>query len=279
MKIRRARPLAGALALALGVIAGTQALGVATARAAVAELEQSGQAPSPPSQHRSGAIPALTGPVVDDAGILDAGTRHDLERLAMQVKGSKGAEIVVLTVRTTAPLDEFSYGMKVTSAWKLGSAEKDDGLLFLIAVDDHHARFFTGYGLEGVLPDGRLGEILDRFVVPRFRAGDYPGGIRAGMGEIARVLETEYDGQGAPSVRRQRARDVGPPLIFWIFVVFLLLRIFLGSRRGFYGPVFWGGGFGGPMSGGFGGGFGGGGGGGFGGGGGGFGGGGAGRSW
>src|SRR6185369_16998749 len=152
---------------------------------------------------REPGIPPLAGPVVDVAEILDYDERV-LESLAYDVKQATSAEIAVLTVRTTAPLDEFTYGMKVLKAWKLGSAEKDDGLLLLVAVDDHRARFFTGYGLEGVLPDGRLGAILDRFVIPGFRSGDYARGIRAGMTEIARILKTEYGGEAAPPSSRPR---------------------------------------------------------------------------
>src|SRR5205085_1748837 len=124
--------------------------------------------PPSPASSKEPAVPPIPAPVVDTAGILDADDERVLESLAYDVRQTTSAEIAVLTVRTTAPLDEFTYGMKVVSAWQLGSAEKDDGLLLLVAVDDHRARFFPGYGLEGVLPDGRLGAILDRFVVPEF---------------------------------------------------------------------------------------------------------------
>jgi uncharacterized protein len=238
----------------------------------------------PPAQSaspRAQGIPPLDGPVVDTAGILDAGDKRAIESIAYEVKQKTSAEIAVLTVRTTAPLDEFTYGMKVTSAWKLGSAEKDDGLLLLVAVDDHRARFFTGYGLEGVLPDGRLGLILDRFVIPHFKAGDYRGGIRAGMTEIARILETEYGGEAEKRPRATASGGIATAILLAAIVVFLMvLSSGTPYRRRRYPPIFWGGGgFGGGFGGG-GGGFGGGGfGGGFGGGGGGFGGGGAGRSW
>jgi len=230
--------------------------------------------------HAVAGVPALAGPVVDTAGILGAADRRELESIAWDVKQKTSAEIAVLTVRTTAPLDEFTFGMKVVDAWKLGSAEKDDGLLLLVAVDDHRARFFTGYGLEGVLPDGRLGAILDRFVVPHFRGGDYAGGIRDGMSEIARILETEYDGEARP---RRPSAGSGFATFGMILAVVFFLFVFgsmMTPRRRRYPPIFWGGGFGGGFGGG-GGGFGGGGfgGGGFGGGGGGFGGGGAGRGW
>ena len=67
----------------------------------------------------------------------------------------------MLTVESTAPEDIFDYGLRVAEAWQLGSREKDDGLLLVVASRDRKLRFFTGYGLEGVLPDGKLGRILD----------------------------------------------------------------------------------------------------------------------
>jgi uncharacterized protein len=235
-------------------------------------------------------IPKLTGPVVDPANVIAPAEAKALGDLAWELKQKTGAEIAVLTVRSTAPEDVFDYGMRVAEAWKLGSAEKDDGLLLVVAVDDHRAQFFTGYGLEGILPDGKVGAILDDYVVPAFRQGDYGGGIYAGMRAAAEVIAANagvtLSGTPAQPVRRPRRR-ASPFAFLWILIV---LWVLLGSRRRRlgYGPFLFGsgfggrrGGFGGTLGGGFGGGFGGGGGGlgGFGGGGGGFGGGGAGRGW
>ncbi|HYC54943.1 MAG TPA: TPM domain-containing protein [Candidatus Binatia bacterium] len=264
----------------------TVAVLAAPAQHALAARVTDGE-PPPPAESApatSAGIPALRGPVMDEANILDAATEASLQRLSMDVKARTGAEIAVLTVKTTRPLDEFSYGLKVVETWKLGSAERDDGLLLLVAVEDRKTRFFSGYGLEGVLPDGRLGGVLDTAVVPGFRAGNYAAGITAGMREIARILLTEYDHGtvkkpvAQPASRRQGGWASLLPLLILFAIVAMTRR---NRRRRSFFPIFWGGGFGGPMGGGWGGGFGGGGGGfgGFGGGGGGFGGGGAGRSW
>jgi uncharacterized protein len=238
-------------------------------------------------------IPPVTGPVVDQADVIDDARARAITNLAFELKQKTGAEIAVLTVRTTAPEDIFQYGMRVADAWKLGSAEKDDGLLLVVAVDDRKAHFFTGYGLEGMLPDGKLGGILDEYVVPAFRQGDYGGGSYAGLRTGAEVIAADagvtLSGTPAQPVRRRVRRGPSPFAWIWIIIVLWVLFGRRGRRRGGFIPPFFGGGFGGhggggyggTLGGGFGGGFGGGGGGfgGFGGGGGGFGGGGAGRGW
>ena len=229
-------------------------------------------------------IPPLTGPVVDLAGLLSPPQAARLDALARELQSKTGAQIAVLTVESTAPEEIFDYGLRVAETWQLGDREKDDGLLLLVASRDRKLRFFSGYGLEGVLPDGKLGRILDRYAIPQLQRGEPGEGIigamQAAASEIAAEAGVELTG-AAP-----RAAPVAPPidprwLILLVILLLLLMRFFgpppgmRGRRR--YRPVLWGGGLGGIGSGGFGGGFRGGGG--FGGGGGGFGGGGAGRSW
>ncbi len=234
-------------------------------------------------------IPPLTGPVVDRAGLLSPSERAVLDTLARELQGKTGAQMAVLTVESTAPEEIFAYGLRVAEAWQLGSREKDDGLLLVLASRDRKLRFFTGYGLEGVLPDGKLGRILDREAIPQLQRGA-PGeavvaAMQAAAGEIAAAAGVELTG-----VAPRAPPPIDPVwrhlLLIALLIVFLLLVTFAspGARsRRRYRPVLWGGGLGGIGSGGFGGGYRGGGGfggtGGFGGGGGGFGGGGAGRSW
>ena len=234
-------------------------------------------------------IPPLTGPVVDRAGLLSPSQRAVLDTLARELQAKTGAQMAVLTVESTAPEEIFGYGMRVAEAWQLGSREKDEGLLLVLASRDRRLRFFTGYGLEGVLPDGKLGRILDREAIPRLQRGA-PGeaivaAMQAAAGEIAAAAGVTLTGV-APRAPPSPAPAWQHLLLIALLILFLLLmtRGGPGSRhRRRYRPVLWGGGLGGLGSGGFGGGYRGGGGfggtGGFGGGGGGFGGGGAGRSW
>ncbi|HSQ00927.1 MAG TPA: TPM domain-containing protein [Candidatus Dormibacteraeota bacterium] len=229
-------------------------------------------------------IPVPQGFVTDRAGVIDAPTRAKIEALAQELQQKTGAEIAVLTVDTTAPLDDFSYAMRVAEAWKVGKKGEDTGVLVVVAVGDRKVRVVTGYGVEGVLPDGLVGNIQDREMVPEFRAGRTGEGIWRGVAQMAKRIADERGVTltGVPAPRAPAAAPQQIPL--WvILLVFLLVMIVMGqlNRRGIRGgggPVFIPGGFGGRGGGDFGG-FGGGGGG-FGGfGGGGFGGGGAGRSW
>ena len=226
-------------------------------------------------------IPAPRGFVNDFAGVLDPATTAHLESLNRELTHLTGAEIAVVTIKTTKPLSVFDYAMRISEAWKPGAAGKDNGVVFLVAVADREMFIATGYGIEGALPDGLLGEIRDKVVLPRFRQGKFAEGIRAGTETLATVIAREYgvtlSTRGTlPPPNRRRSR--GNPLIRLLFLLFIfaflgrggMLPFLLmggGRRRGTFGGSFGGGGFGG-------------GGGGFGGfGGGGFGGGGAGGSW
>lgn len=252
------------------------------------------------SAQRAASIPPPRGFVNDFAGVLDAGTSRDLAELITELRSKTGAEIAVVTVRSTQPLSAFDYAMQIAETWKPGRRGDDTGVVFLVVIDDREMFILTGYGVEGALPDGRVGEIRDRLIVPRFKEGNYAAGIRAGTEEIAAILAREYGVELAALQRRPRPGAASEPKSSrhpsptgtpeasgWRFLVgLLILAAFLGitlwpllflspqQQRKFFGTRFGGGGFGGH-GGGFGGG-----GGGFGGfGGGGFGGGGAGGRW
>ena len=221
-------------------------------------------------------IPGRSGPVVDNASVLPATHEAAIASLARELRAKTGAEIAVLTVKSVAPLDEFSYGMRVLEAWKLGQAGKDNGLLLLVAIEERRIRFFTGYGLEGILPDGKTGAILDQYVMPHVRRGDFGTGVYNGLASVAAVIAADAGVEltGIVPHRASRGRRRSNPFMLAYLLFFGLPGLFMRGRRRrmMFMPLFFGGGFGG---GGFGGGFGGGG---FGMGGG-FGGGGAGRGW
>ena len=240
------------------------------------------------------AVPQPQGYVSDYAGILDAGTKAKLTSVIRELKEKTGAEIAVVTVRTTQPETAFDYAMAIAEQWKPGDKGKDNGVVFLVATEDREIRILTGYGVEGPLPDGKVGEIRDRLVVPAFRAGDYARGISDATTTMAALIAADAGVKltGAPQpVRRGTPSGGGGGL--GLLLVNILIIVFLnmmgggrgggpGMRRrrgGFGGPIILGGGGGFGRGGGFGGGgFGGDGGfGGFGGGG--FGGGGAGGKW
>ncbi|HEY1900898.1 MAG TPA: TPM domain-containing protein [Terracidiphilus sp.] len=238
-------------------------------------------------------LPKPTDYVSDDAHVLSPETLARLDRICGELDHSKAnAQIAVVTVQTLDGEDAADYSDELETKWKMGRKGSDRGVLILLAVGDHKRRIEVGYGLEGILPDGKLGDI-GREMVPELRANDFDGAVTLAVGQIAQIIATDaqvtLDDAPAMETRPvQQHASVGQVILVIILVIFFggffVLRLlmsfglFLGGWG--RGPWIGGGGFGGGGFGG--GGFGGGGGGGsgFGGfGGGSFGGGGAGGSW
>lgn len=228
------------------------------------------------------------GYVNDFAGVLSPETRSHLEQLCTEVDQQAHAQIAVVTVKTTGDDTIDDFAVHLEEKWKVGQKGTDRGLLFLIATDDHHYRFEVGYGLEGILPDGKVGSI-GREMVPYLRQGNYDAAITLATQDVANVIA-----QDAGVTLKTPAENVGPEpqphpwsavkdillALFAIFVLISLLRSGPNGWAGFLLGMFLGNMMGGGRGGGGGFGGGGGGGGGFGGfGGGGSGGGGASGSW
>ncbi len=170
-------------------------------------------------------LPSPAGPVTDLAGILDAGTQQQLLRLIREVQERTTAEIAILTVPSTEPLTLEEYSVAIFDRWKIGKRGQDNGLLFLVAVRDRRMRITTGYGLEGILPDGKVGEIRDRDIVPYFRAGRYAEGILQGTEALASVILGQ-GGEGTQG-RQPAVRPAGRRGAFWSGSTGLLLGIFI----------------------------------------------------
>jgi uncharacterized protein len=241
-------------------------------------------------------FPALTGRVVDAANLLDPAQEQALDARLAALDKQSGRQLVVATVPDLQGYDISDFGYRLGRAWGIGTKEKNDGALLIVAPNDRKLRIEVGYGLEGILTDAVSSQVIRNVITPRFKAGDFPGGITAGVDALGQILTLPPDEAAAyakkaeAAVRDQGGDASGIMVLFWIIVilVFILPMVF-GSRdgrrhRGGAGPVIiwgpgWGGGSGGSGWGGGGGGWGGGDGGGFSGGGGGFGGGGASGGW
>ena len=170
-------------------------------------------------------FPLPTGPVTDLAGVLDAGTRQRLIQAIEEVRQRTTAEIAILTVPSTEPLTLEEYSVAIFERWKIGKRGQDNGLLFLVAVRDRRLRITTGYGLEGILPDGKVGEIRDRDIVPYFRAGRYAEGILRGTEALASVILAQ-GGEGTQG-RQPAVRPASRQGAFWSGYTGILLGIFL----------------------------------------------------
>ena len=228
--------------------------------------------------------PAPTEYFNDYAHAVSAGTAAQLNQTLKDFERQTSEQIVVaIFPKLQSDSDVADYTVRVFRAWGVGQKDKNNGAVLFVFVQDHKLFLQTGYGLEGVLPDALCKRIIDEQITPRFKAGDFDGGLTAGVQAILAATKGEYKGTGTTVAeqRGDRRRNHGS-IVQIIFIVVVVFIIVLRSRSSRYGGIqYWGGGWsGGGSSGGWssgGGGFGGGGG--FSGGGGSSGGGGAGGSW
>ena len=141
-------------------------------------------------------IPALTSHVVDTTGLLDASLQADLEGKLAALEKAKGSQVVVLIVPTVQPEDISSYANRVGNAWKIGRKNVGDGVLFVVAFKDRQMRIEVAKTLEGAIPDLAAKQIITNAVTPRFKTGDYAGGISAGVDQ----LTARINGEALPEV-------------------------------------------------------------------------------
>jgi uncharacterized protein len=133
-------------------------------------------------------FPSLTGPVVDQADILTVASRSDIAAKSTALQDKSGIQLVVATVRSLEGSDIESYANQLFRTWQLGQAQKNNGVLLLVAPAEHKVRIEVGYGLEGTLTDALCSAIIAGAIVPRFKDNDFPGGIGRGVDGIVSVL-------------------------------------------------------------------------------------------
>ncbi|WP_020651097.1 TPM domain-containing protein [Solimonas variicoloris] len=173
-------------------------------------------------------VPALAARVTDQTGTLDAAQRAALEAKLAGFEQVKGSQIAILIVPSTEPETIEQYSIRVAEQWKLGRKGVDDGLLILVARNDRTVRIEVGYGLEGVVPDAIAHRVIDEIIVPKFRGGDYYGGLDAGVDQLIKVI----DGEPLPppperSARSgQRIEPLIPVLIAALIAAQFLRRVF-----------------------------------------------------
>jgi uncharacterized protein len=137
------------------------------------------------------AVPPLRSPVTDLTQTLTQEQRSALENRLREFEARKGSQVAVLLVPTTQPEAIEQYSIRVAEQWKLGRKGVDDGVLLLVAKNDRAVRIEVGYGLEGALPDVIANRIVNQVIVPRFRSGNFAGGIEEGVSRIMAVIEGE----------------------------------------------------------------------------------------
>src|SRR6478672_9825605 len=132
------------------------------------------------------AVPPLTGRVVDQTGTLSSGDVASLTQTLKDLEARKGSQVAILIVPTTGEETIEQFSIRVAEAWKIGRKKIDDGALLVIAKNDRHLRIEVGYGLEGALTDATTKRIIDEDITPKFKAGDFAGGVTAGVNRIIR---------------------------------------------------------------------------------------------
>lgn len=183
------------------------------------------------SAQQLATIPPLDSPVVDTTATLDSQTREQLEQQAVQLHSSKGSQLQILIVPGTAPEDIAQYSQRVFDAWKLGRDGVDDGVLLIVAKDERRVRIHTGYGLEGAIPDAIASRVIQEYMVPRFRQGDYAGGIVDASAQLVRLIEGESlpEPVAAHKARSERRRlfDGGPGVMIMSLAISPFLSVLL----------------------------------------------------
>ena len=183
-------------------------------------------------------VPALSSRVTDLTGTLSAEQKATLEQRLAAFEAKKGSQIAVLILPSTKPEEIEQYSIRVAEAWKVGRKGTDDGVILLVAKDDRRLRIEVGYGLEGAIPDAIAKRIISETITPRFKAGDFYGGVSAGVDHLIQLVDVEkLPPPGPRTSPAQRAGGQDPfayvvPGIIFLVVVGSILKAVLGRFPG-----------------------------------------------
>jgi uncharacterized protein len=165
------------------------------------------------------AVPPLSGRIVDLTGTLSSGFIDQQSARLKELEQRKGSQVAVLIVPTTQPETIEQYSIRAAEAWKIGRRKIDDGALLVIAKNDHKLRIEVGYGLEGALTDVTARRIIDEVIVPRFKTGDFEGGVAAGLTRMIGVIEGEPLPVPRPEASHGQDIDLIDLASFWPFIL------------------------------------------------------------
>jgi len=185
-------------------------------------------------------FPPLTGRVVDNAGILNPDISSDLADKSKYLEEKSGIQLVVATVPSLQGSDIETYANGLFRAWRLGQAQKSNGVLLLVAPNERKVRIEVGYGLEGTLTDAVASVIISSAIIPRFKTGDFSGGVERGVGGILDVLSgdtTDWQPQAVAAVRDDSRSPFWAafPIVLAFGLIVLVQLIGIGIRRLYLG--------------------------------------------
>lgn len=180
--------------------------------------------------------PQPQGWVNDFAHVLDTPTKDKLNSLVTDLEKQTTAEIAVVVVETTAPLTPKNYVTELFNRWGVGKKGVDNGIMILLAIKDRRVEIETGYGIEGILPDGKMGDIIRTYMVPHFKNNQWGEGLLAGTQQIARVILEDYKATLTPSEKATREKeaielDSFLPAMGWAYYVIWILYVFIQNMR------------------------------------------------
>jgi uncharacterized protein len=171
-------------------------------------------------------FPALTGRIVDQANVIPAETRSAIEPKLADLESKSGIQLVVATVTSLDGQEIEPYANELFRNWKLGEKPKNNGVLLLVAPNERRVRIEVGYGLEGTLTDALTKVIITNAIAPRFKTGDFAGGISRGVDDVIAVLTTDAsEWQKRPSLRLDSQETRDP--ISWLLVAGLIALVTL----------------------------------------------------
>lgn len=179
-------------------------------------------------------FPALTGRVVDQAGVLSSGVRASLAAKLADLEQKSSIQLVVATVASLEGEEIEPYANDLFRAWKLGAAVKSNGVLLLVAPKDHRVRIEVGYGLEGTLTDAISKLIIVNAIAPRFKTNDFDGGVTRGVDDIITTLTTDAGEWQSkrdfqPQTQAQNTNSAWPVIFFFAII---MLIVVVNLRRG-----------------------------------------------
>lgn len=177
-------------------------------------------------------FPQLTGRVVDEAGLLDESQRAALTQTLADLEAKSTDQLVVVTLRSLRGASIEDYGYRLGRAWQIGQKDKNNGVLLIVAPNERKVRIEVGYGLEGTLTDAISKFIIENSILPRFKAGDFPGGIRRGTEDIVQVLGGDAEEYKQRATRAADSRVSNSELFamagFVLIVGFIILNVLTG---------------------------------------------------
>ncbi|WP_122874350.1 TPM domain-containing protein [Campylobacter showae] len=175
-------------------------------------------------------FPALTGRVVDQAGILSTAVKEELESALAAHENNTTNQVVIVTIKTLGGANISDYSLKLGRYWGIGQKDKNNGVLLVVAPNDRRVRIEVGYGLEGTITDSFCEAIIDNYIVPEFKKGDIEGGIKIGTQKILALLD------GDEAVKKDIEKLSEFPIEGYV-MLFSALLIFARNMFGIIGQV------------------------------------------